>query len=208
VVAIDVAGPELYDWSYGVRPGVAEQTVRDRDFYEPKNGAGFALAAEALGSRATWRPVSIYDLAPDLVGTFDVVVCSSLLLHLRDPIRALEAVRSICRGPFMSFEPIDLWLTLVHRRRPAARFEGLGFDCTWWVPNGAAQLRMLTSAGFHIDRVDRPLVIPATRHYPTPPRSPRQTLENTLSRVATRSLSLGSTQRAVIASPSDLGTVG
>src|SRR5262249_47302757 len=57
VVAVDVGGPELYDWAYDVRPGVASRTVRDRDFYEPQNGAGFALLAEALQSQASWRPI-------------------------------------------------------------------------------------------------------------------------------------------------------
>jgi tRNA (mo5U34)-methyltransferase len=204
VVAVDIAGPELLDWSYGLRPGVAPVSVKDRDFFEPAHGAGFALAAEALGSAVSWRPISIYDLNPDDVGTFDFVICSSLLLHLRDPIRALEAVRSVCGGTFLTFEPIDLWLTLLHRRRAAVRFEGQGWDCTWWVPNGAAQVRMLQSAGFRVDLVDRPRVIPATRHYKFQPRTVSRVIENTISRVATRSMKLGSTQRAIVASPVDL----
>jgi 2-polyprenyl-3-methyl-5-hydroxy-6-metoxy-1,4-benzoquinol methylase len=35
--------------------------------------------------------MSVYDLSPERVGRFDVVVCGSLLLHMRDPARALEA---------------------------------------------------------------------------------------------------------------------
>jgi hypothetical protein len=32
------------------------------------------------------------------VGRFDLVYLGSLLVHLRDPVRALECVRSVCDG--------------------------------------------------------------------------------------------------------------
>ena len=76
------------------------------------------LAARILDSKVEWRPLSVYDLDPAVIGTFDVITCGTLLLHLRDPIRALEAVRSVCSGYFLSSEQLELWLSILHRWRP------------------------------------------------------------------------------------------
>ena len=75
------------------------------------------------------------------------------MLHLRDPLRALEAIRSVCREAFLSSEEIDLPLSLRHRRQPVARLNGVGSLCQWWIPNRAGHLRMVRSAGFEIARV-------------------------------------------------------
>jgi tRNA (mo5U34)-methyltransferase len=96
--------------------------------------------------------VSVYDLSPERLGTFDVVVMGSLTLHLEEPLRALEAVRSVCRGHFMSIEQINLELTLLHPRRPVAELNGSGPLLQWWVPNAAGHRRMVFAAGFEIER--------------------------------------------------------
>jgi tRNA (mo5U34)-methyltransferase len=118
----------------------------------PEKGLGFRIAASALGSSVQRVGVSAYRLAEADLGRFDVVVCGSLLLHLRDPIGALEAIRSVCSGEFMSSEAIDLRLTLLHPKTPYMRFDGTSDLCQWWTPNAAAHLRMLESAGFDVVR--------------------------------------------------------
>lgn len=161
VVAVDLADPAQLDWPRNVRPGIGDPGWDER--YGPGGfdpAAGFRLAAEALGSQVRWRAGSIYDLDPAEVGTFDVVVCGSLLLHLRDPVRALEAVRSVCAGHLLSVDVIDPWLTLLQPRRPAARLDGMGNRCQWWIPNAAGHHRMLASAGFEAEEVVRALAIP------------------------------------------------
>jgi SAM-dependent methyltransferase len=92
VMAIDVEDHLLWDWPPDYR---ATDQARDPDFSGPPKGAGFRLAKELIGSGVEWKPVSVYDLTPDLLGTFDVVMMGSLLIHLRDPIRALEAIRGV-----------------------------------------------------------------------------------------------------------------
>ena len=54
------------------------------------------MAIDIQGSSVQAIEASAYDLSPEFVGTFDVVVCGSLLLHLREPLRALESIRSVC----------------------------------------------------------------------------------------------------------------
>src|SRR5205814_1621070 len=106
-------------------------------------GRGFRVAHRALESRVERRPLSVYELDAADVGSFDVVVCGTLLLHLRDPLRALEAIRGVCRGQFLSAEQIDLWLTALHPRHPIAELNGSGDLCQWWEPNLAGHRRML-----------------------------------------------------------------
>ena len=108
---------------------------------------------------------SIYDLPAD-IGRFGVAVLGSILLHLRDPMRALEAVRGVCGGVFLSAEQIDLPTTLRARRRPLATLNGVGSMCQWWVPNRFGHLQMLRSAGFGVEQVSRPYAIPYGGHHP------------------------------------------
>ena len=61
-------------------------------------GQGFAYARRALQSRVKRKVLSVYDLSPARVGTFDFVFLSDVLLHLKEPMRALEALRSVARG--------------------------------------------------------------------------------------------------------------
>lgn len=91
-------------------------------------GEGFSIAARALSSGVERRLISAYDPRRRRAGTFDVVVASSLLLHLPNPVLALEALRRVCRGWFLTSEPVAPWLTLVARNRPLARLLGSG-DC-------------------------------------------------------------------------------
>jgi tRNA (mo5U34)-methyltransferase len=164
VVAVDINDHTKWDWPPDVRATGADNLAK---LAGPERGGGFRLAAEALGSKVELRSISVYDLDPKEVGTFDVVTCGSLLLHLRDPMRALEAIRGVCGGVFLSAEQIDLPLTLRSRRRPLARLNGVGSLCQWWVPNRVGHLQMLRSAGFAVDKVSRRYAIPYGARHPS-----------------------------------------
>jgi tRNA (mo5U34)-methyltransferase len=154
VVATDIADHRDWDWSPRLRalgPAYLASIAGEK-------GGGFELAVEALGSSVSKELVNVYDLSPERVGTFDVVVCGSLLLHLRDPLRALAAIRSVCTGTFLSAETIDLLLTLTHRRRPS--FWANGADGQWLLPNAAAHRWMLDISGFDVEVQSKPYSIP------------------------------------------------
>src|SRR3546814_13732158 len=78
------------------------------------------------------------------------------MLHLRDPLRALEAVRSVTSGVFLSSEQIELWLSVLGRGRPLFQLNGSGADCQWFNFNAAGHKRMLYAAGFEGERVSKP----------------------------------------------------
>jgi tRNA (mo5U34)-methyltransferase len=165
VVATDISDHESWDWPADVLargPG----HMRDLGEYLGRKGEGFEIARAALGSRVEKVEVNVYDLDPASLGHFDVVVCGSLMLHLREPVRALEAIRSVTEGLLMSAEEIALGLTLSHPRRPLARLNGVGDLCEWWTPNAAGHRRMLRSAGFEVLRATRPYAIPFGAGHP------------------------------------------
>lgn len=153
VVATDIADHAMWDWPLSLR---AEGPEHLAQIAGPEKGLGFRIAREALGSAVHKVEVNVYDLSPERLGTFDVVVCGALMLHLRDPIRALEAIRGVCGGRFMSIEAIDPRLSVLAPRWPLARLDGVSNDLQWWTPSKAGHRRMLEAAGFVPEGRSRP----------------------------------------------------
>ena len=187
VVATDIADHRQWDWPPHMRARGPEALAV---IAGPKKGEGFEVARRLLGLRAERRVINIYDLSPATVGEFDVVVCGSLLLHLRDPLRALEAVRSVCRGQFLSMETVDLALTLRHPRLPLTRVIGTDDLCIWELPNAAGHRQMLEASGFAIEQMTRPYSIPTGPGHPEQPRSLRRYANDVLRRVVAGSAGL------------------
>lgn len=155
VVAVDVLDPAQWDWPYAAQ----SETVR-RMGERKRGGGGFELAATALGSHVERHELSVYDLSSAALGTFDVVYVGSLLLHLRDPVRALERVREVCAGTLLVLDAIDLSLTVRHPRRPLAALDARGRPW-WWKPNAAGLVRMVEAAGFELVEPPHRLLMPA-----------------------------------------------
>lgn len=160
VTGVDILDPMAWDWPYGSEQA-AIAALEDRK----RAGAGFELVTEALGSSVQRQELSVYDLSPERVGEFDFVYLGSLLLHLRDPVRALEAIRSVCRGRLLSVDAIDLPLSVL-TRRPVAYLDAIGRPW-WWRPNQAAILRMLESAGFRTVQRPRRVFLEAGPQHPS-----------------------------------------
>jgi tRNA (mo5U34)-methyltransferase len=154
VIGIDILDPLGWDWPAGSTDEVIAALERRKE-----GGVGFRMAAAELCSSVEHRECSVYELDPAVHGQFDFVYVGSLLMHLRDPVRALERVRSVCRGRLLLLDNIDLFLSAVFRNRPIARFDGIGRPW-WWKPNTAALARMVRSAGFQLIEGPRLVFIP------------------------------------------------
>ena len=161
VHAIDVLDPRAWDWPVLS----ADETVAAIN-RRKEGGRGFEHARRALGSKVRFEERSVYALDPDDLGEFDFVYVGSLLLHLRDPVRALERVRSVCRGRLLLVDNIDLALTLLHPRRAVASLDGDGRPW-WWKANLAALVRMVRSAGFEVEGPPTRLYMPPGRGHPS-----------------------------------------
>jgi tRNA (mo5U34)-methyltransferase len=151
VVAADILHPLAWDWPVGADPLAIEALERRKEA-----GRGFEIAAQALGSQVEKIEASVYELDPGVHGEFDFVFMGSLLLHLRDPIRALERVRAVCRGLFLTVDAVDPLLTLLHPRRPITFLEGTARPW-WWKPNLRGYAQMVKSAGF--EALDGPTLV-------------------------------------------------
>jgi tRNA (mo5U34)-methyltransferase len=150
VVAVDIEDQARWDWPPEMRAtgAIAGGLAVVEEFRE--GGDAFELARRALGSRVERRDLSIYELSPEaLGGRFDVVFLGDLLLHLRDPVGALAALRTVVAGEAVIAETVDAIPSLLRPRTPTARLEGRARPW-WWQPNRAGLLQMIRSAGFEV----------------------------------------------------------
>lgn len=147
VVAIDVDRIESNEWP----PRNRARLEKDAREWGVQLGRGFRIASEALDSQVDRVVCNVYDLTPEkLGGAVDFAFGGAILLHLRDPVRALERIREALTagGELRMMEPLSLGLTLRSPRTPAARFQPLETDFNWWLPNLAALLAWPRAAGF------------------------------------------------------------
>jgi len=147
VVAIDVDKIDDAEWPPLQRDALLAEAAR----LDVELGRGFRLAAEALDSKARRVVCNMYDLEPDRIGgPVDLIFSGTILLHLRDPVRALERVLNTLSpgGEMRLIEPFSVALTLSSPRKPAATFNPLDTPFNWWVPNLAGLNAWLRAAGF------------------------------------------------------------
>jgi len=152
VTAIDLEKIDDAQWP----PHKREDLKREVDEFGVELGRGFRLASDVLGSRVRRVISDVYDVTPERIGgPVDLAFIGTLLLHLRDPVRALDRVRSCLAsgGELRLIEPFSVALSIRAPRRPAAEFQTLGTPFNWWVPNLAGLDAWLETARF--ERVAR-----------------------------------------------------
>ena len=114
---------------------------------------GFELARRALQSKVEDFTIDVYDMSPEKVGQWDVVLFAGVLYHLKDPLLALQRVASVTRELLILETAIDFRFS----RRPAIAFypkNELNDDPTnWCAPNLPALQAMLKTCGFKDIRV-------------------------------------------------------
>jgi tRNA (mo5U34)-methyltransferase len=138
VVALDLDDERDLDWPADRRPAA---------FPAARRGDGFRLASEVLGSSVERVDLSVYDASPGSLGTFDLVFCGSVLIHLRDQLLALERLAALCGGTLICAEGYDRLLGLLPF--PAVRYQaGDPRSIVFWRPSARAWKAMLRSAGF------------------------------------------------------------
>src|SRR3712207_3487101 len=97
VVALDLDDERDLDWPPRRRPTT---------FPEHKRGQGFEIASRLLDSKVQRVVQSVYFATPEELGTFDLVFCGSVLVHLRDPLLAPGRIANLV-APRRRFLPAD-----------------------------------------------------------------------------------------------------
>jgi len=156
--------------------GAAELLAVD---YSTPEHTGFRMCAELLGSRARHLYSTLYDLTPEQIGQFDVVLFLGILYHLPDPLLALNIVRRLCRPSALVFvetyvteaallRPDGVWVPLRPEVRealdevPLMQFfvgDSLNRDdfTNFWGPNVAGVRWLLAEGGFEVLSYSRPM---------------------------------------------------
>lgn len=141
VIALDINSARELDLAPGVRAAMTDADL-DRRF-----GAGFEIAHARLGSRVNRVHCNVYDATPDRLGRFDLVHCGDLLLHLRDPAKALERIRSVTAGRALISDCVFPDLDR-HDGAAIAQYDGGVSENIWWRFGVTAMERLIRDAGF------------------------------------------------------------
>jgi tRNA (mo5U34)-methyltransferase len=205
VVSVDLDDPARQEWQGPARRdrGSVASTSGAWEGDRGRTGRAFELARSALGADVSRLDLSVYDLSPEIAGSFDFVFMGSLLLHLRDPAGALAAVRSVVAGRFLLFEPILLSLSLLFPRTPLASLWQLD-EPRWWLPNRAGLRRLVEAAGFDVLSAGGPCAQKFGRGFPRRPPRRTPTLSEVLFWTVVRPLGVPSAW--VLAEPPGPGT--
>ena len=144
------AAPHDGFWTFEmVRRGAREVVALDLDGPErERNADNFATAARLLNATPERVRADLYNLDPDVLGKFDLIVFSDHLNLVRDPQRVLEGLYAICRGRLVlgtGYDPLmdrygDVCLSefVARGTRPGR----------WWLPNANTVRTMMSVAGF------------------------------------------------------------
>lgn len=146
VVGLDIDDVQDLDWPPRLRPEGPG-----------KRGEGFALAREALGSAVERVAMPVYEADPSRLGSFDLIFCGSVMIHLRDPMLALERLAALARpGARLIFT--DEYSPKLDRLRfvgvrSGAEFLGESPWMTWWRPASRTWVAMVRCAGWENARI-------------------------------------------------------
>jgi tRNA (mo5U34)-methyltransferase len=151
VVAIELARVSDRDL-----PEAARRIVRER--FDATPGRRFELAREALGSNVELVRSHVYDIDSSKLGTFDFVHAGDILLHVRDPVAALRAIRSVTASSGQAHiadaaSPFELGETFGHMN--LTEYHGGWRSNIWWTPSVQTLAQMTVDAGFADVRVLR-----------------------------------------------------
>lgn len=149
VTATDL--PSYLDWDFVG----AEKTINERreligaeeDFTTREISGAFDFAKRSRGSKVKSKLINVYDMNEESMGgRFDLVFCGSLLSHVRDPILAMERLRSVTKGQLILSCPVLPEST----RDPVMQLIGTADSDrrSWWVPSASCVEEMLRSANF------------------------------------------------------------
>lgn len=168
VVSLDLPDHNEQDFS-----GVPRE--RDWEVGQGRANQCFGLVREATGLNVQRVDGSLYDLGGMDIGTFDYVFLGNILLHLRDPIGALQAVRTVTGGELLSVEPVSMPQTLLRPFTPTGQYS-LSDENTFWTPSMRGHRTLVQAGGFEVLDSGGPVLQPLGDLNPAWPTRPPRTL--------------------------------
>ena len=141
VVAMDIGTWKEID----IPPRIRSEA--SKEMLDKETGSGFNIARDILGSRVQRKIMNVYDLSPELMGKFDFVFCGDLLLHLMNPMKALQNIHSVVSG-FAYI--VDVFIPEYGEDDSNAilRYTGGTNRMVWWRFGLGCLKKMIKDAGF------------------------------------------------------------
>jgi hypothetical protein len=156
VVAIDLSpDPSKTSWDVLLPEGEDIDLIRRRMAAGvARLNNGFWYAHEFFGSRARMVHATAYQV-PRSIGRFDAVTLGGILLHLRDPIGALEHALEFTDDAVIISDLAPFHLSAEERERPLAVFfpsrrVAPHGGVTWWHMSPAVYCVYLETRGFDV----------------------------------------------------------
>lgn len=123
----------------------------------------FDLCREALGhsdSVCSRHEMTVYDITPEMLGTFDVIFFFGTLYHLRYPLLGLDKLSAVCTGNIFvesaildDFSPYKGGLNFGYPGKQMVMefYPGASYgnnESNWWAPTLNCMGNMVAAAGF------------------------------------------------------------
>ena len=149
---LDIGAWDGYFSFEAEKRGAAHVLATDSFIWDGKypvySKAGFETARELLNSKVEDLRIDPFDVSPETVGVFDVVLLSGVIYHVKNPWLLLERAANVTRELLIIETVTDLnWM-----RRPGiaifARGKLVGDPTNWCAPNIEALRVMLQDVGF------------------------------------------------------------
>jgi tRNA (mo5U34)-methyltransferase len=143
VVALDLGGDDELDWP-AFRPREKPPAIAKAPL-----GEGFRVAHSLLGSKVQRVECNVYDADPRDLGSFDLVFCGSMLIHIKNQFLGLERLRNLLRpgGMFVSAEGYSSLAGVVPF--PVARYAAHRQTFpVFWEPSVKTWRLMIEACGF------------------------------------------------------------
>ncbi len=152
VVSLDLPDPNDQDFA-----GVPGQ--RYEAGMEGRANKCFDLVREATGLDVKRVDGSLYEVDELGLGDFDFVFLGNILLHLRDPILALQKLRTVTSGHFLSVEPVSFPQSILRPFTATGQFSHYD-DNTFWTPSLKGHRAMVVAGGFDVIARGGPILQP------------------------------------------------
>jgi len=127
------------------------------DYVEP-GASGFVLARSILGSQAEYRTLNVYDVSPESLGRFDIVLFLGVLYHLRNPLLAFDRIHSVCEVGALLFVETQLSTSQTVQALQEPLFQLYPHDTLYgdatnkWAPNISGLQAIVEESQFRVER--------------------------------------------------------
>ena len=142
VVAMDIKTWDDIDIPPRIRAGASKETLAT------EMGTGFNIAKDILGSKVRRGIMNVYDLGPEWKGKFDFVFCGDLLLHLMNPMKALQNIHSVVSGCAYIIDVFNPEFG-EDESNAVLRYAGGTGRMVWWHFGLGSLKKMIKDAGFN-----------------------------------------------------------